>query len=191
MRHDIYVRFNFVKESYGHLDSSDILTDLRMLFIQLAKRYKQVGKSFCCYVANLYRYEVFRHIQQFDKNPLNIHYKNVIYEDCAQSKASDFGVDDTIEDHIYENNMGLPDMTWIKGESCSDLFNILTPDERKILVKYYLENYCDRQIADIFDMHMNTCNSKRRTAINKLADALGVPRDQIRRSRNSGKNAWS
>jgi DNA-directed RNA polymerase specialized sigma24 family protein len=123
------------------------------------------------------------------KNPLNIHYKNVVYEDCAHSKNPDLMSDD-IEDHIYENNMGLPDISWISGENCSDAFSTLTPEERKILIKYYLENMCDRQIAEYYDMHLNTCNQKRRQALFKLAKKMGYSRKDIRRSRNSGRNAF-
>lgn len=185
---EIYQRFNFVRESYGHLDTDEIMTDLKMLFMTLAKRYKRTGKSFCCYITNVYRYELFRHIQKFTKNPLNIHYKNVVYEDCAHSKQPDL-IDDTMEDHIYENQMGLPDMTWFSGENCSGPFSVLTPEERVIISKYYLENMCDRQIADLFGMHINTCNTKRRMALAKLAKAVGVDVSQIKRSRNSGKKA--
>ena len=184
---EIYQRFNFIKEGYGHLDSDEILVDLKLLFLNLAKRYNRTGKSFCCYVAYSYRYELFRHIQKFYHNPLNIHYKNIQYEDCAKIDSPDVIDESALEDHIYENMMGLPDMTWINGENCSEIFSCLTPEERKIISKYYLENMCDRQIAEEYGLHINTCNQKRRTAINKIAESIGIDPSSIRRSRNSGK----
>ncbi len=185
----IYQRFNFIKETYGHLETEEIMLDLKMLFIVLMKRYKRTNRSFCCYVSNSYRYEVFRHIQKFNKNPLNIHYKNMQYEDFTKIKSPDVIDYDDIEDKIYKNSLGLPDLTWIQGETCSDAFSILTPEERKILSKYYLEHMCDRQIAEFYGLHVNTCNQKRRAAVDKLIKYLGLTRDDVCRSRNSGKKA--
>lgn len=185
----IYQRFNFIKETYGHLETEEIMLDLKMLFITLMKRYKRTNRSFCCYVSNAYRYEVFRHIQKFNKNPLNIHYKTMQYEDYTKIKSPDVIDYDDIEDKIYKNELDLPDMSWIQGETCSDVFSILTPEERKILSKYYLEHMCDRQIADFYGVHVNTCNSKRRAAVAKLIKYLGLTKDDIRRSRNSGKKS--
>lgn len=190
IRSQILQRFNFIKETYGHLENDDIMLDLKMLLLVLAKRYKRSNRSFCCYVANTYRYELFRHIQKFNKNPLNIHYKNLQYEDAAKINTPDLIDDGNVEDKIYKNDMGLPDLSWIAGESCSDAFSVLTPEERKIIVKYYLEHMCDRQIADRYGLHVNTCNQKRRNALNKLADYFGVSYDKIRRSRNSGKKSF-
>ena len=189
IKSQIYQRFNFIKETYGHLDTEEIMLDLKMLFIVLMKRYKRTNRSFCCYVSNTYRYEVFRHIQKFNKNPLNIHYKNMQYEDCAKIKSPDVIDYDDMEDKIYKNALGLPDITWIQGETCSDAFSILTPEERKILSKYYLEHMCDRQIAEFYGLHVNTCNQKRRVAVDKLIKFFGLTRDDVCRSRNSGKKA--
>lgn len=185
----IYQRFNFIKETYGHLETEEIMLDLKMLFIGMMKRYKRTNRSFCCYVSNAFRYEVFRHIQKFNRNPLNIHYKNLQYEDCTKIKSPDVIDYDDMEDKIYKNALGLPDMTWIQGETCSDAFSSLTPLERKIISKYYLEHMCDRQIADYYGMHVNTCNAKRRKALNKLVKALGYQPSDVKHSRNSGKKA--
>jgi len=190
MRIEIHQRFNFVKETYGYCEIEDIMTDMRMLLLVLAKRYKVVNKSFCCYVAYAFRYEVFRHIQVFTRNPLNIHYKNVEYQD---STIEVYNVDDrmeNIEDHIYENSLGLPDMTWISGLNCSEVFKVLTPLERKIMIMYYLEFYCDKQISAALNIHVNICNLKRREAVKKIADYLEIPYNKIKRSRNSGKKAY-
>ena len=85
--------------------------------------------------------------------------------------------------------MGIPDLTWINGTSCSDIFQELEPLERKLLIKYYLEDYNDKQIAEEFSMHINTVNQKRRRAVIKLAQLMGVDEKKIKRSRKSGKQA--
>lgn len=188
MRHEIYRRFNFVTETYGRLSTEEIMIDLQMLLLVLAKRYKDLGRNFCAYLYNTYRYEVSRHIKKFIKNPQNIEYKKFTYEDYMQTQE-DIADSYDLEDQIYENNMGVPDTTWINGTSCSEGFQKLTPFERKLIVKYYIEDYNDRQIAETFAMHINTCNQKRRQAVIKLARILGVPEEKIKRNRKSGKKA--
>lgn len=180
--------FNFVVETYGKLDETDIMTDLQMLFLVLVKRYQQIGKNFCAYLYNAYCFEVSRHVKKFTKNPANIHYRNVCYEDYMQI-YNEKSVENCFEDKIYENSMGIPDSTWIGGESCSDLFRCLTTEERKLVIKYYMEDFNDRQIADMFALHINTVNQKRRRAVAKLAKATGVDITKIKRNRNSGKKA--
>lgn len=188
-RHPILQGFNFIKETYGDLPDEDIMTDLQMLLLVLAKRYKQVGRNFAGYVYNVFCYEVSRHIKKFIKDPANIHYRNVQYEDYMQIYEDSTIEECAFEDKIYENNMGVPDMSWIQGLGCSDTFQNLEPIERKLLIKYYLEDYNDRQIAEEFGMHINTVNQKRRRAVVKLASVNGVDEGSIKRSRKSGKKA--
>lgn len=188
VQREIRHRFNFVTETYGQLDSEDIMTDLQMLFLTLAKRYKQMGKNFCAYLYNAYSYEVSRHIMRFIKNPGNIAYKNSEFEDYMES-YKDKAIEICFEDKIYEDSIGLPDMSWIAGTSCSEPFQRLTPFQRKLLVKYYMEDYNDRQIAAELDSHMNTINQKRRQAAEELAEALDIDPSEIQRSRKSGMKA--
>lgn len=186
-RAEIYVKFNFVIETYGKISEDDMLSDLNMWLLILAKRYKNVGKNFCAYVYNSYRYEVARHIKKFINNPLNIWYKNLYYEDWIQSENK---IEELIyEDNYYESLTGLPDFTWINGQSCANIFSSLTTFQRKILVKYYLEDWNDRQIAQYLGAHINTVNQKRRDAISLLCKNTGASKNNIKRSRKSGKRA--
>lgn len=185
-RHLIMSRFNFVKETYGNQPEEVIMIDLQMLMLILAKRYKQMGRNFCAYVYNAFSFEVSRHIKKFIKNPSNIHYKSCEYEDFMQS-CTDRIVDDDLLDKTYENNIGIPDSSWINGSCCSDIFSSLSPLERKILIKYYMEDFNDRQIGEALGLHINTINQKRRQAVSKLAALLNVNESAIKRSRNSGR----
>lgn len=187
-RADIYKKFGFVLETYGQLPEEDILTDLQMLLLVLAKRYKQVGKNFCAYVHNCFRYEVSRHIKKFIKNPLNISYKNTSYEDTNNSSEENC-IDMVCEDMYHEPENGIPNATWINGETCSEIFSLLNPLERKIIVKYYAEEYNDKQIADSLGLHINTVNQKRRQAVATLANSLGIDLDSVKRNRHSGRKA--
>lgn len=187
-RAKIYQKFNFVKETYGSVSEEEILVDLQSIFLEMARRYKQMGKSFCGYLYNSFRYEVSRLIKRFTKNPINIPYKHTEFEDYMRFSEEPSVVHD-FEDKYYENSVGIPDMTWIAGQSCSDLFNVLTPIERKLIIKYYLEEWNDRQISEEFGIHINTVNQKRRQAISKLAKALNIDESDIKRNRKSGKKA--
>ncbi len=176
--------FNFIVESYGSLPREEILMDLQMLFLVVAKRYQQVGRSFCGYLYNVYRFEVVRHVTKFIKNPISIPYKIVSYNEDVNCLP-----EDTYEDIYYENENGTPDMGWIAGDSCSDIFSELDSMDRRILIKYYLEDWNDRQIADAFCVHINTINQRRRTSVKKIAELLNIDLNDIKRNRRSGLNA--
>lgn len=185
-RADIYKKFGFILETYGQLSEEEILIDLQMLLLILAKRYKNVGKNFCAYVHNCFRYEVSRHIKKYIKNPINISYKNTSYEDTNNGLEDD-NIDIIHEDLYYEPENGIPDMSWISGNTCSETFSILSSLERKIIVKYYAEEHNDKQIADLLGLHINTVNQKRRQAIAKLANELHIDLNNIKRNRHSGR----
>lgn len=181
----IYAKFNFIKETYGTLSEDEILIDMQVILLDLARRYKKMGRSFCAYVFYCFRHEVSRHIKKFTRNVANIPYRKVAYEEYMAGCEDNV----TTEDDCYENNTGIPDMFWINGQNCSDLFADLTPLERKILVKYYIEDWNDRQIADEYGLHINTINHKRRCAIISVANRYGIDPDLIQRNRKSGKKA--
>lgn len=179
----IYQRFNFIVSTYGTLNEEDILEDLYMCFLTLMKRYKQTGKNFCAYVANSFHYEVSRHIKKQTSNPLAVNYKNYVYEDTINGED----MHEFYEDNYYELSTGLPDYTWINGETCSDMFLGLSNLQRKILIEYYLEDCNDKQISSHTATNIGTINSKRRDAVYKLSEELGIGKEEIPRKRKSGK----
>ena len=179
-------KFNFMIEGYGHQDEEEIYDDLRVIFFTLVKRYKNVGRSFCCYVYNLFRYEVARHIQKYQQNPANFHYKVAPLEDCKKAKCDDYS---NVEEENYEDELGLPDHTWIQGKTCSEIFQEFTDEERLIFSKYYLQDWNDGQIAQLLGMHINTANQRRKAITHKLCKALGFDLKDIKRHRKSGKKA--
>ena len=179
----IYEAFNFVAVTYGSLTEEDILSDLYMCFLILMKRYKQTGRNFCAYVANVYHYEVSRHIKKQTSNPLAINYKNYAYEDSINSDS----IDNSYEDSYYELATGLPDYTWVNGETCSELFEDLSDLQRKILIEYYLEDYNDGQIGIHTATNIGTINSKRRKALKEVCDKLNIDPRSLPRQRKNGR----
>lgn len=186
----ISARFNFVKETYGNQDEYNILTDLYVIFLTLARRYKKKNRSFACYVYNSIRFEVYRMINKYTHNPVNIHYKNLSYEECLENNYWEFADDSvlSIEEQVEFNEEADINYQWIQGVTCSEVFKKLTPLERKIVTKYYLEGASDKQVANEYKLHINTCNSKRHTAIEKIAAAVGLTKKDVKRSRNTGKH---
>ena len=179
----IYEAFNFVAVTYGSLSEEDILSDLYVCFMTLMQRYKQTGKNFCAYVANVYHYEVSRHIKKFTSNPLVVNYKTCSYEDSTNGNETDYPYEDT----YYESSVGLPDYTWINGETCDAIFDDLSTLQRKILVEYYMEDYNDGQIGEHTATNIGTVNGKRRKAINDICDKLGIDPKTIPRQRKNGR----
>ena len=179
----IYEAFNFVAVTYGSLSEEDILSDLYVCFMTLMKRYKQTGKNFCAYVANVYHYEVSRHIKKFTSNPLAVNYKTCSYEDSTNGNENDYPYEDT----YYESSVGLPDYTWINGETCGAVFDDLSTLQRKILVEYYMQDYNDGQIGEHTATNIGTVNGKRRKAINDICGKLDIDPKSIPRQRKNGR----
>ena len=187
MKEAVVQKFNFIYESYGKQDECEILADLQMLFFVLVKRYRDVGKSFCCYIYNSFKFEVARWIKTYIKNPSNFHYK------VAELNEEEIHMQDTgyelVEDDKHETPFGSPDLDWIIGTGCSELFADFSPLDRKIFVKYYLEDWNDAQIAEMMGVHINTANQRRKTITQKLASKVGISIGDIKRHRKSGKNS--
>lgn len=183
---NIYKKFGFVLETYGKIPEDEMLVDMELLLLILAKRYKQIGKNFCAYVHTCFRYEVSRHIKKYIKNPLNIAYKLSSYED-KNNGLEDNEIGIIHEDLYYESEDGIPDLLWIAGKTCGDVFNILNSLERKIIVKYYSEELNDKQIGEQLGLHINIVNQKRRQAVSKIAAAMNIDLAHVKRSRHSEK----
>ena len=186
MRDIISMKFNFIIEGYGQQSEEEIMNDLKMLFLILAKRYKNVGRSFCCYVYNLYRYEVFRHIQKYQRDIANFHYKITTLDKCEESFFDDYSY---FEEDVCEDNQGLPNQDWIDGAVCSDIFKNLSSQDRFILSKYYLQNWNDKQIAQYLGKHINTINNIRKRILKTLCNNMNMDITDIIRHRNSGIKA--
>lgn len=190
-REIISYKFGFIKETYGNLDEEEILTDMYVVFFILARRYKKTNRSFCCYLYNAFKYEMFRHIKCFTNNPANIYYKNISYEEVTLDGdlqlVNEYEKIPDIESDLSTDDNGQLTSSWVAGLACSEVFMELTPLERKILEMYYVRNMSARKIAETFHIHTNTCNKRRHEAIKKLADRLGIDPKSAVRTRNTSR----
>ena len=191
-RKEIFKNFNFIKETYGSLNKNEILSDLQTFLLILAKRYKQTGRNFCAYVYNSYKFEVCRHIKRFIANPININYKNIEYQDYINGDIDN--KIENVQNDIYNDsddeveilNMNILDND---DEDYSEMFKGINELDKRILIKYYLEEWKDKQIADYFGLHINTINQRRRKAAKQIAINTNYDITSIKRTRKSGKKA--
>lgn len=182
---EIYQKSNFIKETYGSNSEEDILYDLYICFLNVVRRYKQVGKNFCAYLHNVYKYEIARFIKAYIKNPLSVPYKNFQYEDYINGQEDTAFIEEQ-ESSYYESITGLPDLSWVLGDTCANEFSFLSSLQRKIIVKYYLEDWSDRQIAESLGVQTSSINGKRREAINILCEIYNIDPKTLKRVRKSG-----
>ena len=187
-RKEIFKNFNFIKETYGSLPRTEIQSDLQTFLLILAKLYQNKGKNFFAYVYKTYKNYVCRHIKKFIENPININYKNLEYQDYINGEI-DNNIENVQEDVLYETITELPNRSWILGENCSDIFNGISQRDKRIRVKYYLEEWKDKQIAEYFGLHINTINQRRRKAAKQIAINADFDITFIKRTRRSGKKA--
>lgn len=82
-------------------------------------------------------------------------------------KTSDeYILEDEEESYDEVDELGV---RWINGE-CSERFKVLNNLERLILKLYYMDNYSDREIGDLYGYHINTIFTKRKNAAKKIRD---------------------
>ena len=118
-------------------------------------------------------------------SPWSIPYKNFQYEDYVNGQEDNYQVE-AYEDTYYESNTGLPDLSWILGDTCGFEFVYLSPLQRKILVRYYLEDWSDRQIAESMGVQTSMINLRRRQALQILCEEFDVDMNSLKRTRKSG-----
>lgn len=158
---EVVCKFKSIINIYGTLSEHEILSDQHEIFMKVLKRYKQVGRSFCGYLYNVYYHEMSRLIKKYVSTFASLDYKELKeYE----------SIDELLIDYYDKKEVLYLD--WISGSECAPVFKALSITDRKILIAYYLENKSDKQIGENFGIHINTVNQKRHKALLKLLDAM-------------------
>lgn len=182
---EIAYKFKFVVKTYGMLSDNEILSDQYEIFMKLLKRYKQMGRSFCGYLYNVFFHEMSRLIKKFIANPINIAYKLSSYSECKEFSDPYELIEDLLID--YYDKKEVLYLEWVNGIDCEPVFESLTITDRKILMEYYINEQNDKQISENFGIHINTVNQKRRKALFKLLSAMPDNHNlEIVRSRKTG-----
>lgn len=159
------------------IPDEDLKQDLRMLFLQQARRYKKTRKNvnFPGYLYNSYRYAVKNHITKlFKAYEPYMHMPGklkALYEDVSGDETTLIPIDDiTLEDTpimMLDDELG---NNWVRGLTCGEEFEDLTPLQRLILKMHYQEGMSDRKIADQLGLHINTVFRQRTKTIKQVED---------------------
>lgn len=154
------------------ISDEDLLQDLRLLLLMLAKRFRKKRRkvNFAGYLYNSYRYALKNYLDKaylkreeplFDLWRWLLH----IQDDRLEDQESLIVVDDLIDfkgpmiqvDEDLGNN-------WVRGLTCGEEFKRLNPLQRLILKLHYDEKVTDGNIADRLNMHINTIFRLRKKA---------------------------
>lgn len=169
--HTVMQAFGSVCNTYGKLPREDIYQDMYLVFFTLLNRYKPIGKTFGSYLCTSFVYEYSRLIKSYLKDPLSRVDKTVEYIDMFHRNRY-------VEPEYAFFNMPYDeekqDDLWIHGLTCSEAFSKLTPLERIILIRYYIERKSDREIAEQIGRTRNYVNIKRLNAVKKISEYMGI-----------------
>lgn len=179
---------DMIKSYFSSLSKEDIKQEISNIFLDMSMKYKDTKPSFQNHIDKNFHFYVFRHFEKHTKNPLSrggcdIYLSHNIRDHVFETDMINKELEISIEQSI--NNSIMPtlktssktisiledsflDINWINGITCSEVFETLTPFERKILVMWYIDKKTDSQIAEEFGLCRGTINSKRAKAKDKL-----------------------
>ncbi len=170
-RSRILDNFQFIRKTYGSKPAEEILIDINVLFLGMCKKYKSMGRNFCGYLYNVFKYEMLRFVSDYIKEPMSIPYRNITYEEYMMSNEDELISE--FDESFYTENMGIPDADWLKGIKCSAEFWDFTYLERRIMVEYYLEERTDKEVGEVIGLPRGEVMMIRREATRKLSEIYG------------------
>ena len=98
-------------------------------------------------------------------------YKDIIdlatkWEECQQALSKSFPLftDDCVVSKFHVNNMAIP----IYNAHLAELLLQITPQQRDILLLYYIAGYRDAEIAKLFKKCQSAVNANRKRALRQL-----------------------
>ena len=173
----------------------EIFNHLVLALLEMAKRYKDYERaSFHNYVDKCFHYQVYNSFKRYFSDPADrISYRlpqytenyssfvdelaDVEYERSINEISHHQTLDKTTHFTLDEEGVSVYDdsclnLNWINGITCDDVFKVLTPFERRLLVMSYSEKKTDIVIAEHLGLCRTTVNRKRRAAVDKLQEAL-------------------
>lgn len=154
------------------IEDEDLKQELRLMFIEQAKRYKNISKNinFPGYLFNSYRYRIAtmitRRMRKYD--PYLHMYSSKQILSLQEDRYVDGGTEIEIEENTFNQLMLQDDdelgNSWVRGLTCGPQFRDLTSLQRLIIKLYYDEKMTDRAIASKLSMHINTIHNNRKRA---------------------------
>ena len=176
-KEDVTRRLGFITEALNAIEDNDLKQDLRILFLELARRYEKQGKTFGGYLYNYYHYRVENYVTNLmKKKEPYIHMQKEllrIADDLLKDDTSDVDVRDSI--FIKAPMMKMEeelDNSWVRGLTCGDEFKDLTPLQRLIIKLNYHDGWTDGKIATKLGTHINTVFRQRTKASKLVKEAV-------------------
>lgn len=154
----------YLQQAFKNYSAAEVFHELVIPFLECAKRYKDMNKGFASYLYNSYRYELVRHInsilfQRFNEiYPLNhdVNFEIILEEDMDRLQID-------MDDDLVLNH---PE--WLSGKTAEPPFQQLTRQDRLILIKYYMEDYTDKEIGRLVGRHRKSINRTRLRVVEQL-----------------------
>jgi RNA polymerase sigma factor (sigma-70 family) len=168
-RHKAYNAAAFLQDVCKEMSYEDIMQELSMILLIVAKRWKKKGKkiNFCGYLYNTFRFEVYRRFKSMIEEPLvyradvNLSYNDESYINEIEEIENDPRIYTDELMMLFDEELG---NSWIRGLTCDDIFADLTPFQRLILKMKYVDNKSDVEIANRTGIHRNTIRRHRERA---------------------------
>lgn len=159
------VAYLFSSVSYEELMHEAILT-----LLTLVERYNSKGNFFHTYVSRVFHYQYYRQLRELLL--LNASNKRISFSDDEYIDDSGEYIDSIIEDSRFLINEPLDEINdnWINGLTAGEVFEDLTPTQRRILKYHYEDDLKDEDIARIMGVCRATVNRRRLAAV-KLVKA--------------------
>lgn len=153
---------------------AELVTEL----LAMAKRYhNDIGPFFHTYVAKAFHYGAFRRLARLIQDPavVSIHCLDRV---DPEELAGEDGESILERLAVEEERLFVPgdeelDENWINGFTCSEVFEALTPLERRILVLYYVDRLTIQEIADKLCLKHHFVATTKARAIARLKEKGG------------------
>jgi RNA polymerase sigma factor (sigma-70 family) len=171
----VYRNFNNIIQTCKSLEGDEIIHELSIIILTLARRYKNKDKNFTVYLNSVFHYELSRRIKQIMQEPLVFQSQYVLpfheYKFIDEEEESEEELVEQIDNTLIEDDCDL-NYSWIRGITCSELFRELTPIQRLIIKYYYGDGLTDKEIGERLGYVRETVCLKRLAAVRFLKEEL-------------------
>lgn len=177
---------------FSKYNENEIKNELIVTLLLMAKKYKDYNRpSFHNYVDKCFHYEAYRSLNPLIKDPISRYYNdeyidaigsnnehNELFENSVICTDYQLSLNNIRSNNTSKNvspfDIESLDINWIRGVTCNEIFNCLTPFERTIIKAHYICKKTDEEIAKEYGLCRATINRKRLKARKKLELQLNI-----------------
>jgi hypothetical protein len=174
------------------IETEDLRQEVIEVFLATLRRYRSRDNQnyLIPYIQVSFPYAMTRRVQQLVKDPLvNLASDKILSIEAMnpeagsdrhgmspkiQSKEVVAFLTSTYEDALHDLEEEELGISWIRGDSCHEVFDVLTPIERRIL-RCYSREMTDSQIAFELGVSYNTAIRRRHLIISKVRGEYRPP----------------